>query len=127
MPAQYAPQQQQPQQQQYGAPPGMPGVLAPAYPGSGGGLPSAAGPATPPAKPAAPAPPPGPPANISIQTADTSKVPADQKAVVASLTNLFNACIPLANNPGEPPRHGCCSRDPALRSPARPPARPRAC
>uniref|UniRef100_A0A7S0R5S9 SRA1/Sec31 domain-containing protein n=1 Tax=Chlamydomonas leiostraca TaxID=1034604 RepID=A0A7S0R5S9_9CHLO len=52
-------------------------------------------------KPAAPAPPPGPPANISIATVDTSKVPGDQRAAITSLSNLFNSCVPLANNPAK--------------------------
>lgn len=50
------------------------------------------------APPAAPA---GPPAHITMATADVSKVPADHKAILASLNNLFNACMPLANTPGE--------------------------
>ncbi|EFJ51095.1 hypothetical protein VOLCADRAFT_120559 [Volvox carteri f. nagariensis] len=44
---------------------------------------------------------PRPPANISVATADTSAVPADLRPVVISLTNLYNACIPLANNPAK--------------------------
>ncbi|GFR43886.1 hypothetical protein Agub_g5015 [Astrephomene gubernaculifera] len=52
-------------------------------------------------KPAAPAPPPGPPANISVATADTSAVPAELQSVVASLKNLYNTCLPLANNPAK--------------------------
>lgn len=43
----------------------------------------------------------GPPPNITVQTADTSKVPADQQAIVASFTNLFNACASIANNPAK--------------------------
>ncbi|KIZ01949.1 hypothetical protein MNEG_6017 [Monoraphidium neglectum] len=34
-----------------------------------------------------------------MASADVSRVPADQKAVLASLNALFNACLPLANNP----------------------------
>ncbi|GIL46865.1 hypothetical protein Vafri_3734 [Volvox africanus] len=52
-------------------------------------------------KPAAPPPPPGPPSNISIATADTSAVSAELRPVVTSLTNLYNACMPLANNPAK--------------------------
>ncbi|GLC43098.1 hypothetical protein PLESTF_001202800 [Pleodorina starrii] len=52
-------------------------------------------------KPSAPPPPPGPPTNISIATADTSAVPAELRPVVTSLTNLYNACLPLANNPAK--------------------------
>ncbi|KXZ53102.1 hypothetical protein GPECTOR_8g92 [Gonium pectorale] len=52
-------------------------------------------------KPAAQAPPPGPPANISVATADTSAVPAELRPVVASLSNLYNTCLPLANNPAK--------------------------
>lgn len=47
---------------------------------------------------------PGPPPNISITTADVSAIPAAYLPIVTSLTNLFNSCIPLANNPG-----GCTS------------------
>jgi hypothetical protein len=50
------------------------------------------------APPAAPA---GPPAHITMASADVSKVPMDQKAILNSLNNLFNACMPLANTPGE--------------------------
>jgi hypothetical protein len=52
---------------------------------------------------AAPAPPPqpsGPPAHITMATADVSKVPADQKAILGSLNNLFNFCMQAANTPG---------------------------
>eukprot|EP00775_Hariotina_reticulata_P008692 gene8692-8873_t len=48
---------------------------------------------------APPAVPAGPPAHITMASADVSKVPADQKALLASLNNLFNACMPLANTP----------------------------
>lgn len=67
--------------------------------GMGMGMAAAAAPVAP--KPAAPAPPPGPPANITIATADVSKVPAEQRAVVTSLTNLFNSCVPLAGAPAK--------------------------
>lgn len=50
--------------------------------------------AVPPAQPA------GPPAHITMATADVSKVPGDQKAVLASLSNLFNFCMQAANTPG---------------------------
>jgi len=71
-----------------GAPPPMvPGMQhAPAAPAA------APAPATPPA-------PSGPPAHITMQSADVSKVPGDQRAIVNSLNNLFNSCMPLANNP----------------------------
>lgn len=49
-------------------------------------------------KPAAPA---GPPAHVAITNVDTSKVPADQQKIVASLTNLYNSCMPMANNPAK--------------------------
>jgi hypothetical protein len=42
----------------------------------------------------------GPPAHITMATADVSKVPGEQKAILGSLNNLFNACMPLANTPG---------------------------
>lgn len=35
-----------------------------------------------------------------MATADVSKVPGDQKAVLASLNNLFNFCMQAANTPG---------------------------
>eukprot|EP01025_Chloroclados_australasicus_P033894 TRINITY_DN3466_c1_g1_i3.p1 TRINITY_DN3466_c1_g1~~TRINITY_DN3466_c1_g1_i3.p1 ORF type:complete len:301 (-),score=56.38 TRINITY_DN3466_c1_g1_i3:531-1433(-) len=81
--------------------------------GMGGGVSGAGGPfnmsaydtqqptiATPPAvqqppmtqTPPQPQKPTGPPANISISSADVSQVPADQKAIVTSILNLFNAC-----------------------------------
>ncbi|KAF8071322.1 SEC31B [Scenedesmus sp. PABB004] len=72
------------------APAGMAG-------GMGGGM--VGGLAPPPAHAAPPPPPPGPPAHISMATADVSKVPADQRGVLGSLGNLFNACMPLANTP----------------------------
>eukprot|EP00878_Enallax_costatus_P022761 GHUV01024169.1.p2 GENE.GHUV01024169.1~~GHUV01024169.1.p2 ORF type:complete len:134 (+),score=59.66 GHUV01024169.1:55-402(+) len=34
-----------------------------------------------------------------MTTADVSKVPGDQKAIVGSLNNLFNAVMPAANTP----------------------------
>lgn len=49
---------------------------------------------------AAPPAPTGPPAHISMATADVSRVPADQKAILASLNNLFNFCMQAANTPG---------------------------
>ncbi|KAG2498995.1 hypothetical protein HYH03_003181 [Edaphochlamys debaryana] len=49
----------------------------------------------------APPPPPGPPANISVTTADTSNVAPELRPVIASLTNLYNTCMPLANNPAK--------------------------
>ncbi|MEW5306110.1 MAG: hypothetical protein WDW36_008602 [Sanguina aurantia] len=67
---------------------------------SGGGINSMVPPA-----PASQRPPPvqatGPPANISISTADTSAVPQTYQPIVSSLTNLFNSCVPLANNPAK--------------------------
>lgn len=60
-------------------------------PGSMGAPPAAA----PPAQPA------GPPAHITMATADVSKVPADQKAVLASLSNLFNFCMQAASTPAK--------------------------
>jgi hypothetical protein len=35
-----------------------------------------------------------------MASADVSKVPGEQKAILGSLNNLFNACMPLANTPG---------------------------
>jgi protein transport protein SEC31 len=46
-----------------------------------------------------PPPPAGPPPHLTLQTADSSRVPADQKPIVAQLHALYNACAPLANNP----------------------------
>lgn len=53
----------------------------------------------PPPQPAAPA---GPPAHITMATADVSKVPGGQKAVVNSLNALYNAVMPAANTPRKP-------------------------
>ncbi|KAJ9529449.1 hypothetical protein QJQ45_013699 [Haematococcus lacustris] len=50
---------------------------------------------------APPAAPTGPPPNITVATADTSAVPAEQRGAVTSLTNLFNSCMPLATNPAK--------------------------
>jgi protein transport protein SEC31 len=77
------------------APTGMAGA-APGAPGMPGApAPVAARPA---AAPPAPA---GPPATVSVTNVDTSKVPAEQRAAVMSLTNLYNSCLPLATNPGQ--------------------------
>jgi hypothetical protein len=35
-----------------------------------------------------------------MATADVSRVPADQKAILGSLNNLFNFCMQAANTPG---------------------------
>ena len=51
--------------------------------------------------PASVRPPPPAAPNISVATGDTSRVAAEQRPVIASLTALFNSCAPLANNPGE--------------------------
>jgi hypothetical protein len=45
-----------------------------------------------------------------MASADVSKVPGEQKAILGSMNNLFNACMPLANTPGESAR-ACCSRE----------------
>ena len=82
----HPPHAQYPQQQAGGAPPGGPPQQAVAAP-----------PAS-----SRPAPPPGPPATISVATADVSAVRPELRPVVTSLTNLFNSCAPLANNPGAP-------------------------
>ncbi|KAF6262154.1 hypothetical protein COO60DRAFT_1470516 [Scenedesmus sp. NREL 46B-D3] len=74
------------------APGGMMGGVA----GSSGYGAAAAGP---PARQQPPAAPAGPPAHITMASADVSKVPGEHKAVLGSLTNLFNACMPLANTP----------------------------
>jgi hypothetical protein len=63
-------------------------------PGSMGAAGGGGGHAAPPAAPA------GPPAHITMPTADVSKVPADQKAILGSLNNLFNFCMQAANTPG---------------------------
>jgi hypothetical protein len=63
-------------------------------PGSMGAAGGGAAHAAPPAAPA------GPPAHITMATADVSKVPGDQKAILASLNNLFNFCMQAANTPG---------------------------
>ncbi len=68
--------------------------------GAPGGMPEPPAAAAAPARPAPPPQPAGPPANISVATADTSKVSAAHRPIVTSLTNLFNSCTPLANNPG---------------------------
>ncbi|PNH06272.1 Protein transport protein Sec31A [Tetrabaena socialis] len=62
----------------------------------GGGMPAPAS-----QRAAAPVVPPGPPANTSVATVDTSAVPAELRPVLVSLTNLFNTCTPLANNPAK--------------------------
>lgn len=69
---------------------GMPGM--PGMPGAGGmGGHVTQQPASP-AKPVSPPAPQGPPAHISVATAVTSKVPANQKVIVSSFTNLFRQC-----------------------------------
>jgi hypothetical protein len=35
-----------------------------------------------------------------MASADVGKVPGEQKTILGSLNNLFNACMPLANTPG---------------------------
>lgn len=45
-----------------------------------------------PAKPLSPPAPQGPPSNISIQNADTSKIPQSQKPIVVSLTKVYHQC-----------------------------------
>ena len=51
----------------------------------------------PPAEPVKQAPPPNtPPPNISVQTADTSKVSPDMQPVVAALSRFYNECLSIA-------------------------------
>lgn len=70
--------------------PPAPVATQPAHPAAGG----ASATSTP--KAAAPAAPAGPPPTITVATADTSQVPANQKTIVASLTSLYNTVAPTA-------------------------------
>ncbi|KAK9836483.1 hypothetical protein WJX74_001433 [Apatococcus lobatus] len=58
-------------------------------------------PVAPPPAPAAPPQPKGPPSNISITSADTSKVEPGMKVVVQSLTQLFTDCASVSQAPGK--------------------------
>ncbi|KAG1669386.1 hypothetical protein FOA52_004037 [Chlamydomonas sp. UWO 241] len=49
--------------------------------------------------PAPPPPPAGPPANATVLSVDTSAVGPEQRPIVATLTQLYDACVPLASNP----------------------------
>lgn len=90
-------------QPKHGAPPvaaPAPNVFMPSVSPSPVQAPGINQPMSPP-KAKTPPTPKGPPADISINTADTSQVPPDQKQVIAALTNLFKQCETAARVPAK--------------------------